>query len=280
MSDISKLAHDDLMLRLAKLLANERAAMVEFLKHLGEFDHRGLFLQLGYPSLFEYCQRHLHIPGGSAYRRIVAARLIRRFPQIADFLRDGRLSLTTLVLLKDVLGERDPDEVLAAAAHRSKEEVIALLAGWQAHRLETPVLRALKVLVSSDFMAELEQVKMALSHKFPKGDFESVVREGFRLILRARASKRVGSAQRLVPAAVRRDVWRRDKGCCQWNSEDGTLCGSRYQLHYDHIVPVCRGGESTVDNVRLLCKRHNQLYAKLVLGESFMARFASSSGSA
>src|SRR5437899_234264 len=107
MSDISNLTHDALMLGLAELLGRERTILVEFLQHLGEFDRRGLFLQLGYPSLFEYCQRHLHLPGGSAYRRIVAARLLRRFPQIGDFLRDGRLSLTTLTLLKDLLAERN-----------------------------------------------------------------------------------------------------------------------------------------------------------------------------
>jgi hypothetical protein len=71
-------------------------------------------------------------------------------------------------------------------------------------------------------------VRAALSHKFPKGDFEQVVREAFKLVLerdrkrkaltdRPRASPDTpGENDRYVPAAVKRAVWERDQARCTW----------------------------------------------------------------
>ncbi|SRR5579875_3793109 len=56
---------------------------------------------------------------------------------------------------------------------------------------------------------------------------------------------------RLIPAAVKLEVWKRDKGKC-------VLCGSHENLHFDHIIPFSRGGSSLVaKNIQLLCARHN-----------------------
>ena len=56
---------------------------------------------------------------------------------------------------------------------------------------------------------------------------------------------------RLIPTSVKLAVWKRDKGRC-------VVCGSRENLHFDHIIPYSRGGSSLVaENVQLLCARHN-----------------------
>lgn len=56
---------------------------------------------------------------------------------------------------------------------------------------------------------------------------------------------------RLIPTAVKLEVWRRDRGKC-------VMCGSAGNLHFDHIIPYSRGGSSlTASNVQLLCARHN-----------------------
>lgn len=53
-------------------------------------------------------------------------------------------------------------------------------------------------------------------------------------------------------------------------SDAGRRCEARERVEYDHVVPVARGGEATVEGVRLLCRAHNQLEAERVYGAGFM----------
>jgi hypothetical protein len=56
---------------------------------------------------------------------------------------------------------------------------------------------------------------------------------------------------RIIPSHLKQAVFKRDKGKC-------VLCGASDQLHFDHDLPYSRGGTSViVENVRLLCARHN-----------------------
>src|SRR3990170_7472623 len=85
-------------------------------------DRRRLYLELGWPSLFAYCVEHLGLSKASAFRRTAAARLVARFPVVADYLADGRLNLTTLVELRDVLVEDRLDEIVGRAGGRPEEQ--------------------------------------------------------------------------------------------------------------------------------------------------------------
>ena len=68
------------------------------------------------------------------------------------------------------------------------------------------------------------------------------------------AAKSGKSSGRSIPAAVRREVWRRDSGCCTYvDRHTGRRCGSRFFLEIDHIVPVARGGGAEPANLRLRC---------------------------
>jgi hypothetical protein len=56
---------------------------------------------------------------------------------------------------------------------------------------------------------------------------------------------------RVIPAAVKIEVWKRDRGCC-------IRCGSKDNLHFDHIIPYSLGGSSKdARNIQILCSRHN-----------------------
>ena len=118
-----------LVARLTVLAREEREARADFIVCLAAFDQRRLYLQAGYPSLFAWLTDHLHLAKASAYRRVTAARLYVRMPAVASYLREGRLSLTKLCLLKDVL---EPDGCLAlleqaAALTEQEVEELALL---------------------------------------------------------------------------------------------------------------------------------------------------------
>ncbi len=114
--------------RLGELAGDERRGQVEFLLHLDEFDQRRAWVELGYGSLWTYCLEALHLREGSAGRRIGAMKVLRRFPGLAEALRDGRLCLSTLALLGQVLTEENADELVARAAFRTTAEVDHLVA--------------------------------------------------------------------------------------------------------------------------------------------------------
>ena len=95
--------------RLSSCLANEKRELVLFLIELGELDARNLALELGYPSTLGCLVKELGLTESSACRRIAAARLLARFPQIAGYLLSSRLTLMGLVALKDVIDEVNVD---------------------------------------------------------------------------------------------------------------------------------------------------------------------------
>lgn len=57
--------------------------------------------------------------------------------------------------------------------------------------------------------------------------------------------------RRLIPTAIKLEVWKRDNGQC-------VMCGAIDELHFDHVLPYSKGGTSIKEeNVQLLCARHN-----------------------
>lgn len=378
--------------RLAELLHREHDATAEFLVALADFDRRRLWLELGYASLFCFLHQELGLSKGTAHYRKVAAQLVREFPEVVEPLRDGRLCITSIVELANVLTVENRRQVLPRFFHRSRREARALAAeirpdataprreivtavgrratavgprdgdaarsvqpvepdpngrreaaptaegtppvqgrrreaaelpdvGLQAgaarpdgppidpvptspprnahgsaglgtaRPLEveplTAELRRLHVTVSREFLEKLEAARAAMSHARPGARAEEILEAGLDLLLkrhagrrglvarppRSRVARRTGDRSSAVPASVKRAVWRRDGGRCQWPLASGGVCGSTLRVELDHVVPRARGGPSSVENCRLLCRLHNGLAAKLAFGSDWMNRF-------
>src|SRR5439155_10587533 len=120
---------DPVLLRdLATHLTQERGATAEVLADLAEVDARKLYVPAGHPSMYSYCVRELGLSEDAAYKRIQAARAAHEFPALFTALTDGRLHLTGVRLLAPHLTTENADELLAAAAHRTKAEIEQLLA--------------------------------------------------------------------------------------------------------------------------------------------------------
>jgi hypothetical protein len=135
-------AHD-LDRRLADLVRSERHLAVQFVVELAGFAKRELYRELGYSSLFYYCVRQLGLSKSSAFRRSEAARLIARFPVIADRLAAGRLSMRVLVELREVLTEENHAGVLVRAEGKSQEEAQLLAVEYRPKPVPRDVVRAL-----------------------------------------------------------------------------------------------------------------------------------------
>ncbi len=71
------------------------------------------------------------------------------------------------------------------------------------------------------------------------------------------------SGSRFIPIALKRAIWRRDQGKCQFlNPATGRICGSTRYLQFEHKQPFARGGGQTEENLMLLCRAHNLYQAE------------------
>ncbi len=149
----------------------------------------------------------------------------------------------------------------------------------------TAELSRLHLTVSRNRLRKLEAAADALSHAMPGATEAELLEAGLDLLL-AQAAKRRGLVEKpqkkvrpsngdRIPAHVRREVWKRDGGKCQWVLESGELCGATRNLELDHIHPRSLGGPSTADNLRVACRFHNGLAARLVLGDDLVDRYTS-----
>jgi hypothetical protein len=137
----------------------------------------------------------------------------------------------------------------------------------------------LEVTLSGETRDKLVRAQALMRHQNPSGDVAEVIDRALDALLekvavtklgkakRPRAQKASGSA-RCVPRAVRRAVVARDGERCTFVSEDGRRCDETGFLELDHVVPVARGGQATVDGIRVLCRSHNAFEARRVLGEN------------
>ena len=141
----------------------------------------------------------------------------------------------------------------------------------------------LEFMVRADTMELLEMVQDLLSHAVAPGNVGEVfhraltalakdllrtkfaITDSPRTAVRERAS--VGPS-----AAVRREVYLRDRGRCTKVSKDGRRCASRRHLQFDHIDGKFVGGRATADDFRLRCGPHNRLDAEELYGTAVGAR--------
>ncbi len=139
--------------------------------------------------------------------------------------------------------------------------------------------------VSREFLRKLEAAQGALSHAMPDATPAEILEAGLELLL-AQAAKRRGLVEKPrkkirptkgdnIPAHVRREVWMRDGGRCQHPLISGGICGATRHLELDHIHPRSLGGPSTADNLRVVCRGHNDLAARHILGDEVMDWYGS-----
>jgi hypothetical protein len=261
---------------LKSLVAKERELLHEILLRIQAVDSRKLYLERGYSSLFDYLTREIGYSAASAQRRIDAVKLSRDIPEVVTRVRDGALNLSQIghaqkgFRKKSVSTEekRSLLEKLAEAPSAHAEAIVA-------KELDLPIeektrLKAqangsvrLEVTLSENGHQDLLRVKELLSHSLPVGELSSVIEKALRFYLekkepKASSATEVAPQQKTIP---RRYIFQRDK-VCQFKAGNGRICGSRHQLEIDHIQMRFYGGTDEPENLRLLCRKHNQWMAE------------------
>jgi hypothetical protein len=123
---------------------------------------------------------------------------------------------------------------------------------------------------SQETYDKLRLAQELLRHTIPSGDVAAVIDRALTMLVeelqrtkcaavtrpRPTRSSAMPSSSRYIPAAVRREVWRRDGGQCAFVGAVGR-CTERGFLEYHHRVPFADRGAATVDNLELRCRAHN-----------------------
>jgi len=430
---LKSLADDQLLSGLASIVHRRNQITAEFLAYLAELDERQLFLDLGFPSLFEYCVVKLGLCESTAGRHIAAARVCRKHPRAFELVASGSLHASALSLLKKHVTSENAAELFELCTHQSARKVEELLAARfprpdvrdlvrrlpprasgtlnvgcsaeqaelaessrtrstelektpaasllrapsaesdeehveplprvrstelenlgieslsrlpstesekapvasQSHApsiargtAESPKPRRLEPLsadrygvhftADGEFCELLERVRGLAGHRLPSGDLMTLLKRGLEAYERELEKERFAAGRkarpardlaavsgtlsapeapsrapsnerftpdptesepesnpmlnpkwrRRVPAEVVRAVVLRDGKRCSFVSRDGRQCGARRCLELDHIEPLALGGESTIENLRLRCRAHNQWYARQYFGAS------------
>ncbi len=120
---------------------------------------------------------------------------------------------------------------------------------------------------------KLRQIQDLLRHSIPNGDPAAIFDRALTLLLtelskrklaavnRPQAGREVKQNLRHIPAAVKREVWRRDEGRCAFNGNQGH-CRETGFLEFHHVVSYAKGGATTAENLELRCRAHNAYEAE------------------
>lgn len=141
----------------------------------------------------------------------------------------------------------------------------------------------LRVTISAGTQRKLRQAQDLLRHTIPTGDHAAILdraltvlvdqleRQKFAQARRVRSAVRPGRSDgRHIPAAVRREVWRRDGGRCAFEGPQGR-CRETGRLEFHHVVPFADGGPTDVSNLALRCRAHNAFESEQLFGRFRLA---------
>jgi hypothetical protein len=156
------------------------------------------------------------------------------------------------VMAKFTLEKIDPEEKIKRSEIRKQKKNHKQNSNHSGHndRVNAPILP----------IAEVNQIKVKSSEKVILETSPAGLRPEGASLKNQQPRKGVSERRqnfnqnpRYIPATIKQAVYTRDKGRCTHPN-----CNSKKFLEYDHIKPVAMGGKTTTQNLRLLCRTHNQ----------------------
>jgi len=131
MNSLKSLSDKALVQQLHQIVRREQHFTLEVLSHLAEVSRRELYLAKGYSTLSDYCVCELGYGESSAWRRVRAARVIKDIPQVYDLMKSGRLTLSAVLQVSNVLNAKNQAELLPRLMGKSKGEIERIVAEYQ-----------------------------------------------------------------------------------------------------------------------------------------------------
>src|SRR6188768_1662032 len=188
---IRALGDDELLATLRVLVQRDHDLLAEMLAHLAELDQRRLYLDLGFPSLYSYCTSALGMCESSAMRRITAARVCRKFPDVLARVAKGDLHLSAVCSLSPHLDWNNAPDLIAMCSNQSRRKVDEILAARfpRADVREKVRLDPLSVnryglhfTIDTEALEELEKVRALARHRIPGGELSELFKLAMRTL--------------------------------------------------------------------------------------------------
>jgi len=217
-----------------------------------------------------------------------------RFPQAEPLRLDDGVSVqvipqNTAGRYAQLVAMKQTNANSNAARHSSLPEAfppIVNVAGPKVRTRVEPLTATrytLQVTLSDATHDKLRRLQDLLAHTIPNRDIAELIDRSFDALIERIEKRRFGASARghgrhpsptvrTIPVRVKRAVFDRDGGACTLRFEDGRICRSRWKVEFDHVVPVAKGGRSTIENVRMLCRAHNQGAAESEFGLEHVER--------
>ena len=140
--------------------------------------------------------------------------------------------------------------------------------------------------VDSALQAKLEQAEELMRHRVGPGNTVAVIEAALDLLIAEVKKERFGVGRkprgtpayaeqrevvtRHIPDAIKREVYERDGGQCAFVAPDGRRCEERGGLEFEHTEGFARTRRHAVEELKLLCRAHNQRAADKLYGREFM----------
>jgi hypothetical protein len=247
--------------------------------HLMEENHRALLDAARYKS-----KRDVELLIASLYPKPAVPSILRKLPTVPPPLgslvprppatKSGAEPLSFAGVSAQTPPESEDVPILGSANPAWSQS--PRRAGGQTTPLSATTYK-LQVTISRDTHDKLRRAQDLLRHAVPDGNLATVLdraltglvadleRRRCAVVAVPRESPIAAERVRHIPAAVRREIWRRDGGRCAFAAR-GRRCTETAFLEFHHVEPYATGGASTVANIELRCRAHNQYEATLFFG--------------
>ena len=213
----------------------------------------------------------------AAIRRVQSARLLHSVASVDQKIQTGEVNLTTLAKAQSTIRMEEKrtrekisnqrkttvvDDISHCTQSQSEKKLAELFPETMAQVKRQQIRQVAddEVRMSLTFKQESYQnilrAQRELGHALPEADLAQVIGH---VVVEFLKRKRTGSNG--ISASVRRAVFKRDKGECQFRG-----CGSRIRVEIDHIHPRALGGSDDIENLRCVCRAHNAFRAEQTFG--------------
>lgn len=292
-----------LLQKVEDLAREERRLTIEVLQHLREIERTRVFVDSGYSSLWEYATQGLKYAESVAFQRIAAMRALKEHPELEEKIRSGAHTVSTVCQIHTFLkaeqtlahkkySSSERAELYKRCENMSSKNVTRELIGISPLAFQVPKERAItenrteiRFIADPELLRKLHQVRdLSASRLKNPASYPELVNlmsecaldeiDPSRKGSRGNSAKKTKETRR-VSAALRAQIWLECEGRCAFvDAKTGKRCDSTFGLEVEHCKPFAMGGSSTdPDNLKLLCKTHNQWEAIQAFGFSKMAPY-------